>query len=305
MEEISFPLLLDGGLSNELEKQGHHLNDKLWSARLLKDNPRAIVDAHLAYLRSGAQILVTASYQASVTGLVENLNLSEEEAQHLMEHSVQLANEAIELYQKESGDFSKKYVAASIGPYGAYLADGSEYHGDYRISDEALYIFHKEKLDILSKTNADFLACETIPSFREAKVLSHLLDRYSILSWVSFSCKDEFRLNDGSDLRLVSQLFESCKNVFALGINCTPPQYIQNLIQLLKSIGHQKKIIVYPNSGELYDTQNKSWSGNNNPIMSAKLSTEWLDSGVDIIGGCCRIGPPHIAAIKNTIDSRQ
>jgi homocysteine S-methyltransferase len=165
--------------------------------------------------------------------------------------------------------------------------------------------FHKERLDVLYKTNPDFFACETIPSFQEAKVLGELLKNYEIPAWVSFSCKDDVRINDDAQFSVALKLFDEHPTVFALGVNCTAPQHVSTLIKIIKSEAADKKVVVYPNSGEVFDPETKSWSGLNDTHLSAMMSNEWLGLGADIVGGCCRIGPKHIAAMNIMLKSRK
>lgn len=291
---IDYPLLLDGGLSNELERQGCDLNHKLWSAHLLDSDIEAIIRAHMAYLAVGAKCIITASYQATVPGFMA-AGFSKEEAEHLILKSVWAAAEAVK--RNGATDVS---IAASIGPYGAYLGDGSEYHGNYQLSDAALKQFHAPRIQLLDQSNADFFACETIPSWQEAKVLSELLTDAHKQAWISFSCKDENHLNDGTPIAACAALFASHPKVFAIGINCTKPEYISGLIKALKSVPHSKKIVVYPNSGETYDAKTKTWSGGATCVL---LSRDWLALGADIIGGCCRVGPEQIQLIAAALET--
>lgn len=297
---ITYPLLLDGGLSNELESQGHDLNHKLWSAKLLASNPEAIVLAHLVYLESGAQCIITSSYQATVAGFI-TLGYDEIAAKSLLLKSVQAAEEARTRFMTAHPNNVKPYIAASIGPYGAYLADGSEYRGDYTVSDKELKDFHRSRIDVLDNSNADFFACETIPSFREAAILSEILNTTKKQAWVSFSCKDDQHINDGTPIEKCAALFAHHPNVFAVGVNCTAPKYISGLIKAIKTKAGNKKIVVYPNSGEVYHAESKTWSGFSDPTVCELMTTEWLHLGADIIGGCCRMGPEHIKAMSNII----
>ena len=294
---IKYPLLLDGGLSNELERQGCNLNHKLWSAKLLKTNPEAIIQTHLAYLNSGAQCITTSSYQASVPGFMA-LGWDRVSAEIFILRSVQLAEEAIKRFMLSGVKDFKPLIAASIGPYGAYLADGSEYHGNYGISEEKLREFHLDRIRLLDSSNADFFACETIPSFQEAMILAEILKEAKKAAWVSFSCKDEHHLNDGTPIRECAAFFASHPKVFAIGINCTAPKYISGLIKSIKARSGTKKIVVYPNSGEVYQAESKTWMGFSDPNLFVTLAKEWIESGADIIGGCCRIGPEHIKSIS-------
>lgn len=294
------PFIIDGGLSNVLEEQGFDLNHKLWTAKLLEKNPEAIIQAHLEYLRSGAQCITTSSYQASIPGLI-NVGYSRDTAEKLIIKTVQLAETAVE-HAIDSGivDF-KPVIAASIGPYGAFLADGSEYRGNYGVSDEKLRAFHLERIRILDQTNADVLACETIPSFQEARILSDILIYVNKPVWISFSCRDEQHINDGTKIDKCASIFKNHPKVFAIGVNCTAPKHISGIIRCIKAAEIDKKIIVYPNSGEAYNVKSKTWLGISEPGSFVEMTKEWLKSGADIIGGCCRIGPDHIRRMQKVI----
>jgi len=300
---IKYPLLLDGGLSNELEKQGCDLNHQLWTAKLLNTSPEYIINAHLAYLKSGAQCITTSSYQASISGFMD-IGYDRNIAETLILKSVHLAELAIERFVKSGFNDYKPLIAASIGPYGAYLADGSEYKGNYDVSDETLKEYHLDRIKILDGSNADFFACETIPSFQEAKVLAEILKNSKKSAWISFSCKDENHLNDGTHIGECAALFERHSKVFAIGVNCTSPKYISGLIKCLKTRTGEKKIVVYPNSGEAYNAKTKTWLGLSDPNSFVVMMKEWIELGADILGGCCRIGPDHIKSMgENLIKS--
>ena len=294
---IKYPLILDGGLSNVLEELGCDLNHELWSAKLLIDQPELIIKAHLAYLRSGAQCIITSSYQATIKGF-ERIGLNRSDAIKLLIRSVELALEAKNIFLKESRNNETIYVAASIGPYGAFLADGSEYRGNYLISDNELMEFHAEKINILESTDVDFLAFETIPSLQEIQILSEIIPQAKKPCWVSFSCKDSDFLNDGSKILDAVKICSTINNLFALGINCTAPKYISRIIKNIRPLVQDKRIIVYPNSGEIYLPESKSWKGISDPDIFQKMASVWLELGVNIIGGCCRIGPEHITKLS-------
>lgn len=298
--EIQYPLLLDGGLSNALASQGCDLNHRLWSASLLEKNPEAIIQAHLAYLKAGAQCLITSSYQASIPGFLE-AGYDQESAKKLLLKSIQLAAEAIKRHHHLTSTSDKIWIAVSIGPYGAYLADGSEYRGDYGLTDQELYAFHQARIQILDQTSADFFACETIPSFQEARVLAEILKNTQHPAWVSFSCKDAAHLNDGTPLKKALALFARHPNVFALGVNCTHPKYISDIIPTVRKYAPEKRVIAYPNSGEAYHAETKTWQGISDPDAFAAMASEWISLGVDILGGCCRIGPEHIEKLKDKL----
>lgn len=300
MTLTTYPLLLDGGLSNELERQGCDLNQKLWSAKLLESNPEAIILAHLAYLESGAQCIITSSYQATLPGFMA-IGYDQPSASALILKSVQLAEEARSRFMSYHPHSLKPLIAASIGPYGAYLADGSEYRGDYGISDQELTDFHEPRIKLLNNSTADILACETIPSFQEASVLSAILKNSNKSAWISFSCKDGKHINDGTPIEKCAAFLAHHPRIFAIGVNCTSPNYISELIQSIKTKSGDKKIVVYPNSGAVYHADSKTWSGLSDLSSCEVMVKEWMDLGADIIGGCCGIGPEQIKAMSKII----
>jgi homocysteine S-methyltransferase len=292
------PLLIDGGLATQLEAQGCDIGNDLWSASILRSNPEAIVAAHHAYLSAGAECLATASYQASRAGYNRH-GMSNDEADALMLLSVALAKRA----RKEAG--SGAAIAASLGPYGASLHDGSEYVGNYGVSTAVLRDYHAARLELFDDAGVDVLALETIPSLQEAEVLCDLLRDCKTPSWVSFSCRDGKHISDGALLSDAARPFESHPSVVAVGINCTPPQHALELIGELRRCVQNKYILVYPNSGEVYDSRTKSWSGTVTPGDCAAAASEWITAGAKIVGGCCRMGPPHIAAMAAMIRELQ
>lgn len=282
------PLLLDGGLATQLEAQGCDIDDPLWSASLLVSNPQAIVDASLAYLEAGAECITTASYQASREGFAAK-GYSAEESDELMLLSVGLAERARnEFMSRHRGQ--APLIAASIGPYGAMLHDGSEYTGDYGVADNVLREFHDQRLKLFNQSSVDVLAVETIPSLPEARVLAALLRTCETPAWVSFSCRDASHISDGKLLADAARSFGDHPKVMAVGINCTPPQYTVPLIEILRTALPDKAVVVYPNSGEKFNVTDNSWSG----TVVSGAAAEWIAAGAKIVGGCCRVGPEQI-----------
>lgn len=296
-------LILDGGLATELEARGHDIDDPLWSARLLIDEPEAIRRLHLDYLRSGADCIISASYQGTLQGFMKR-GFSLAEAEDLLRSAVNLAIDARDTFWNDLANRSgriKPLVAASIGPYGAYLADGSEYTGDYHLTLIELREFHRPRWQILSETDADILACETIPSFSEAKALNQLLERTpDRFAWFSFSCRDSLYISDGTRLADCLAFLDKSERIAAVGINCTAPRFIPSLVTEARSVT-QKPILVYPNSGETYDTESRRWVGEAESRDYASQAISWSSAGASIIGGCCRTGPEHIRHIRHVL----
>jgi homocysteine S-methyltransferase len=296
-------MILDGGLATALEARGCDLVDELWSAKVLLENPELIREVHLDFLRAGADCIATSSYQASVPGF-QKRGLDEGAALGLLRLSVTLALEARDSFwsrPQPREERLKPLVAASIGPYGAYLADGSEYTGDYGITDAELYNFHRERWSILAAGGVDLMACETIPAQGEVEVLLRLLSETpGAWAWLSFSCKDGRHLCDGGLLRDAVRACHGEPGVAAVGVNCTPPELIPELIDEARSETN-KPILVYPNSGEAYDAETKMWGSFPSGILLAEVVKEWVLRGASGVGGCCRVGPETIAEMRRSL----
>ena len=289
-------IVLDGALATELEARGFSISDALWSAKALFACPDLVREVHLDYLRAGADVVTSASYQATVEGFMR-CGFTEEEAAALLQKSVRLAREACELYCSERGvDGGVPLVAASVGPYGAYRADGSEYCGDYGIDEDALVAFHAERLALLAEAKPDLLACETLPCLLEARAIVRALREREIRisAWFSFSCRNGAEISDGTRIAECARFLNNVSEASAIGLNCTAPQYVEELIRAIRS-ETAKPIVVYPNSGEMYDVHERRWYG-----AAADFGAEarcWRAAGARLIGGCCRTTPREIADI--------
>jgi homocysteine S-methyltransferase len=296
-------LILDGGLATAMEARGCDLKDDLWSARVLMEDPDLIRQVHMDYLMAGADCIATTSYQATVQGFCRK-GLSEEEGLALLALSSRLALETRDAFWADPTnrvERQKPLVAASIGPYGAFLADGSEYTGNYGISRTALKEFHEDRWGLLAGSGVDLMACETIPSMEEARVLLDLLrEKPGTWAWVSFSCRDGEHLVDGSRLREAAALCHSEDGLAAVGINCTAPEFLPLLIREARE-ATDKPILVYPNSGEEWDAKNKVWTDHPSSLSWAEAPKEWVALGCLGVGGCCRVGPEKIRALRTLL----
>jgi len=278
-------VILDGALATELEARGHDLSDALWSARLLLDDPDALRQVHQDYLDAGADVILSASYQATIDGFARYRDVSEKDAAGLLRRSVELA-----LLARAD---RVTLVAASVGPYGAALADGSEYVGAYDLDEDALYRWHRRRFGILAQSGADLLAIETIPSLPEARALLRLLDETpGITAWFSFSCRDAEHVSDGTAFTDCVEMVASHPRVAAVGVNCTAPCYVESLVLAARACT-SIPIVAYPNSGESWDAQTRCWKGDRDPGSFALQARAWRAAGARIIGGCCRTGPGH------------
>jgi len=294
-------LVIDGALATELEARGYNLKDELWSAKILLEQPEAIKQLHYDYFKAGADCVITASYQATIGGFMKR-GLTKDQAIDLIKKSVRLAIEARdEFWAGEANRVgrAKPFVAASVGPYGAFLADGSEYRGNYGLTEEQLIEFHRPRMKALIEAGADMLACETIPSPVEARALVKLLGKFADISaWISFSCRDEAHVCEGETLEECIRQVESSPQVTAVGVNCTSPRFIPALIREAKKATN-KPILVYPNSGESYIAEKNDWNGD--PVYESfgDEAREWFKAGAYMIGGCCRTSPKDIQVIAS------
>jgi homocysteine S-methyltransferase len=295
--------VLDGGLATPLEARGADLSDALWSARLLRDDPAAIRQVHADYLWAGADCIITASYQATIPGFMA-AGLSEAQARELIVLAVTVAVEERDRYWQSLPEAERQMrlrplVAASIGPYAAYKADGSEYTGDYDLDERGLLAFHRRRWALLAGSQADLLACETIPVFDEAKALAALLAQTpGRVAWFTFTCRDGQHIVDGTPIAECAAYLDAYEQAAGIGVNCTPPRYIPSLLEELRRATN-KPLIVYPNSGEVYDVTHHLWHGEAVPAEFGTFSREWRKMGAAGIGGCCRTTPAHIRQIRD------
>jgi homocysteine S-methyltransferase len=302
LEDQGF-VIIDGALATELERRGADLRDALWSARLLIDAPELIRAVHLDYLRAGADVLITASYQASSEGF-RRRGLNETQVATLFRLSVQLAAEAIEEYLAEFSARRKPrhpLIAASIGPYGAYLANGAEYRGDYSLSVEELMAWHRPRMVTLAQTAANLFAFETIPCLAEAEALVCLLAEFpNTPAWLAFSCRDGMTLSSGEAMIDGARLADAADQIVAVGVNCTPPRYIESLLGEAQR-ATDKPLLCYPNSGEAWDAAARCWIEGTGVTDFTEPTRRWHTAGARLIGGCCRTTPADIAAIVHAL----
>jgi homocysteine S-methyltransferase len=293
------PIVLDGGLATELEAMGDDLYDALWSARLLADAPDRIEEAHLAFYRAGARVATTASYQGTVQGFAAR-GIDHDEAVTLLRRSVDLAAHS-RARALDEGVPGPLFVAASIGPYGAFLADGSEYRGHYGRSVAWLRDFHRERFDVLASTAADVLAIETIPEIEEAAALAGLVaERADAAAWVSFSCADGGHVRSGATIEEAVGAVDGTRGVVAVGVNCTAPEHVPELIARIHA-ATRLPVVAYPNSGEGWDARARRWTGEADGRVDGEAAAAWVDAGATLVGGCCRVRPAQIASIAEAV----
>lgn len=289
--------VLDGGFATELEFLGANISGPLWSAHVLEDSPHLVRAVHRAYIEAGAECIASASYQVSRRGYRE-FGLPPERADRALERSVGLAVEV-----RNEFPHRRVFVAASLGPYGAALHNGAEYHGNYACSFDELVVFHRERIAVLAPTLADFLAFETIPSLEEAHAIAEALAPWpGMKAWLSFTCSDGTHVAHGEPLRLCAEFAATLPQTIAIGVNCTAPQWIPALIAELK-LASDKPILVYPNSGEIWDAEARCWRGTGDPDSFANQAQSWFKAGAQMVGGCCRTRPEHIRRVA--ANSRQ
>jgi homocysteine S-methyltransferase len=281
-------VVLDGGLATELEAQGHDLTSALWSARLLLDEPAAIVAAHRRYFEAGARVAITASYQASFDGFGSR-GIDRSQTDSLLRRSVRLAAQA----RDDVADGTERWVAASVGPYGAAMADGSEYRGTYGLSVGELRRWHRPRLGVLADAGADLLALETVPCLAEVEALLAEVDGSGTACWLSLTCTGD-RTRAGEPATDAFAMARDVAEVVAVGVNCTDPADVAALVSCAAEASG-KPVVVYPNSGERWDAASRTWTGS--PTFVDGQVEEWLSRGARLVGGCCRVGPTEVRSL--------
>lgn len=295
--------IIDGALATELERRGADLRDALWSARLLLDAPDLIRSVHLDYLRAGADVLITASYQASYAGFARR-GLDAAAVDDLFRLSVALATDARDRFWAEPANRAgrvRPLVAASIGPYGAYLADGSEYRGDYGLSVAELMAWHRPRMAVLAAAGADLFALETIPCLAEVEALAALLAEFPHMpAWLACSCRDGATLSSSEPIAEAARIAEETAQIVAVGVNCTAPRYVEELLAAARR-GTTKPLLCYPNSGEAWDAMARCWVEGSGVTDFAEPARRWVAAGARLVGGCCRTTPEDIAVIAQVL----
>ncbi|TCK71928.1 homocysteine S-methyltransferase [Acidipila rosea] len=293
--DFGFVHVVDGGMATELERRGADISGTLWSAHVLETGPELIETVHRDYLAAGADCILTASYQVSRMGFAE-VGFSAADADRALGLAVELAVRARNEYERETGRHA--LVGASLGPYGAALHNGAEYHGNYACSFADLVRFHGQRLQALASSAADFVAFETIPSLEEAgAILESLHSHPAIGAWISFTCRNAAQLVHGEQLAEVAAILSGEPQVVAVGVNCTHPELMLPLIHILQAAS-AKPIVVYPNSGEGWDAARRCWMGISDVAGYGELARQWFEAGAQAVGGCCRTTPEHISAVR-------
>jgi homocysteine S-methyltransferase len=295
--------VLDGGLASELEYLGASIDGPLWSAHVLEEAPDKILAVHRAYIEAGADCIETASYQVSRMGYAE-IGLRPDRADAALLRSVELARQAAAEFPHR-----RTLIAASLGPYGAALHNGAEYHGNYTCTHAELAGFHRDRIDVLaSATGADqpdLLAFETLPSLEEALAIGEVLagrpgPPAGLPVWFSFTCRDAAHVAHGERLSDCASAVARFPQTIAIGVNCTAPSLIPALIGELRS-ATALPVLVYPNSGEGWDAARRCWTGSNDPASYGSLAHQWFAAGAHMVGGCCRTRPQHIRQVADAV----
>lgn len=291
-------IVIDGAMSLGLEERQVNLNNKLWTASAIGYYPEKIKDVHQAYFDVGANIAIVSTYQASVQGYLDQ-GYNVDQAKALIKRAVQLADEA----RQVSDSIQPKFLAGAVGPYGAYLADGSEYRGDYKLSDKAYREFHHDRLAVLIAEDCDLLAIETMPNYQEIKAILELLKELpEIPIWVTCTLKDAKTLSDGTPFKQVQALLEANPQVIAYGANCIAPELVTPFLKQVQPTA-QKDLVIYPNSGASYSPEVKEWDAAPHSQQTFQTYTkQWHKQGAKWIGGCCCTSEPEVRAIVSSLN---
>lgn len=305
-------VVLDAGLATQLEAAGADLSGELWSAELLGREPERIAAVHRIDLEAGADVITAATYQATLEGFASHRGVGRGAARRLFQSAVEIARSTRDDFWREPANRLgrlRPLVAASVGPYGAFLADGSEYRGDYHrdgvpLDAGALDAFHRERFELLARSGADLLACETIPSHLEAQALARRIRETSdVGAWISFTCRDGRHISDGTPLtEVVAKITEIAggKGLVAVGVNCLAPGFVAEAIAEIRR-ATDLLIVVYPNSGEGWDAEHHAWTPGEPSTDLAELAAAWVAAGARLVGGCCRTSSEDVRRIRQRL----
>ena len=292
-------MVIDGSMATALEHMGLNLNHTLWTAKALVECPEKVKQVHWNYFHAGADCGITCSYQATIPGLM-NAGYTRAEAEHIITESVRLFLEAREeWWQAEGKDAGRVWPLcfAGIGPYGAYLADGSEYRGNYGVSDETIRDFHRRRMQLLWEAGADMLLIETQPSLSEVLIAAELAEELQADYGVCFSCRDGRHINEGNPIADCAKvLSQNHPHLRMIGVNCTKPVYVDSLIRELRQ-ATDLPIAVYPNSGEEYDPVTKTWHGSQDGMSFYDYALSYFKNGASAVGGCCTTTEVHVQQV--------
>jgi len=287
--------VIDGGLSTALELLGADISGSLWTAQTVIDDPVLLERAHRSFVEAGADIIATASYQCG-TKQFESIGLSAKEARDALASTTTIARRAVE--------GTSVAVAASVGPFGASLANGSEYNGRYGVEWQQVEDYHREKLAILVDSGADLIAIETIPLADEALLIAEILEELGAPpAWFSFGFADETQTYGLDAVEKVVLSIAGYADLVAIGLNCTHPRYVDSLLASMSELVSGIPLIVYPNHGREWDAVARCWIGDSMSISAVETVTRWVDLGARFIGGCCGIGPEDIAHLGNLVSN--
>lgn len=294
-------LVLDGAMSTPLEHAGVKTNNDLWTATALIEDPQKVYQVHMDYFKAGADMVITDTYQANLEAFKKH-GLTDTQGRSLIRKAVKLAKSARDAFEEETGKHN--YVAGTIGPYGAYLADGSEYRGDYELTKEEYRNFHKPRLEELVNAGVDVLAVETQPKLEEVQVLLDMIkeDYPTYPVYVSFSLQDAYTISEGTPLAKAIHALEENDQIFAIGFNCVPLDITEQAVKNMREIT-DKPIIIYPNSGATYDPTTKTWSDPKEGPTFKELIPSWYEAGANIIGGCCTTMPSDIENVTEYLET--
>lgn len=340
-------ILIDGGLGTELEQRKVNINSLLWSSVALVEAADDVTKLHYDYYHSGANVGITCSYQCSE----DSLKASDKEKYSSKESRLQVYKESVEVCKRAKimrmADAKaiellvSPEIAGSIGPFGSFLNDGSEFTGGYERSEDEYQAFHEEKLDFFMNgtEEVDYLQLETMPNFEEIKALLMLIKRKNSERKetqgksekrfiLSLSIRNEEQLADGTPLKAVVKYLHDVgylskdpktTPLMAVGANCLKLKYSVKFVENLTNYMNELQIYgfpisIYPNSGEIYDGIKKNWifdqsnekyyttNVNGEKVCDWKILLDaWIASGAKIIGGCCRVGVRDIVEMNKVV----
>lgn len=287
-------ILLDGGMGQELIKRGASGQGVLWSARALFDNPAAVQAVHEDYIRAGADVITVNSYSC-----IRN-NFEPEGLLHRLGEMNRLA--AMLAHQARDKVGKKVLIAGSMGP------QRGSYRPDLVGSYDETYALYREQAEFLAPL-VDFFICETLSSIKEARAAVAAANTTGKPVWLSWSIED----SGAANLRSGESLVAAWEDIDGMGVsavllNCSPPEAISRVLPELVALSdipvgtYANAFTPIPEKWDFHGDESIPPSRTDvTPESYADHAANWLAAGARIIGGCCEVGPAHIAQLNQRL----
>ena len=285
-------IVLDSGISTELERRGAKMRDTQWSGSVSIEAFDLLVDTHTAYIDAGADVITVNSYASS--RLVLDNTKSEENFKEINRKNIEAALEA-----REKSGVKDILIAGSISHQASWQRDGTRVKAqiETQIPDCELHDAFNEMIGFHENGGVDFLLLEMMNIPYRMKPLFDCVSLSRLPVWCGFSAKRKTQNSEITSWHDENISFEEIVKLSldykfdVLGIMHTSVDLISDCIQIIKK-HHSGAVMAYPDSG-YFKSPNWQFSEVISPSELIEFALPWVDNGVNIIGGCCGLGPEH------------